>query len=104
MKLIKELTEDVNYLVEEKNGRKELFIEGPFLVAETINRVVEDEKDKKTMKRFQNQRMIIEQLGNTNRIPGASMKADMVRKKLRPDRIQLAQYRLVHEKNVRHRW
>ena len=48
-------------------------------VAEAVNRVVEDEKDKKTMKRFQNQRMIIEQLGNTTRIPEASMKADMVR-------------------------
>ena len=48
-------------------------------VAEAVNRVVEDEKDKKTMKRFQNQRMIIEQLGNTIRIPEASMKADMVR-------------------------
>jgi hypothetical protein len=38
MKLIKEITESVNYLVEEKDGKKELFIEGPFLVAETVNK------------------------------------------------------------------
>jgi len=38
MKLIKEVVEDVNYLVEEKDGKKTLYIEGPFLVAETINR------------------------------------------------------------------
>jgi hypothetical protein len=38
MKLIKEVVEDVNYLVEEKDGKKTLYIEGPFLVAETVNR------------------------------------------------------------------
>lgn len=38
MKLIKEITESVSYLTEEKNGKKELFIEGPFLVAEAVNR------------------------------------------------------------------
>ena len=38
MKLIKEITETVNYLTEDKNGKKELFIEGPFLVAEKKNR------------------------------------------------------------------
>jgi len=38
MKLIKELTESVNYITEEKDGKKTLFIEGPFLVAETVNR------------------------------------------------------------------
>lgn len=38
MKLIKEITESVNYLVEEKNGKKELYIEGPFLVAESVNK------------------------------------------------------------------
>lgn len=38
MKLIKEITESVSYLTEEKNGKKELFIEGPFLVAEKVNR------------------------------------------------------------------
>jgi hypothetical protein len=38
MKLIKEITESVNYLTEEKNGKKELFIEGPFLVAEKVNK------------------------------------------------------------------
>jgi len=38
MKLIKELVESVNYITEEKNGKKELFIEGPFLVAEAVNK------------------------------------------------------------------
>jgi hypothetical protein len=38
MKLIKEITESVNYLVEEKDGKKTLFIEGPFLVSERTNR------------------------------------------------------------------
>ena len=38
MKLIKEINETVNYLVEEANGKKTLHIEGPFLVAEKKNR------------------------------------------------------------------
>jgi hypothetical protein len=38
MKLITELNETVNYLVEESDGKKSLFIEGPFLVAEKTNR------------------------------------------------------------------
>jgi len=38
MKLIKEITESVNYLTEEKDGKKTLFIEGPFLVSEAVNR------------------------------------------------------------------
>jgi hypothetical protein len=38
MKLIKEVFENVSYLVEEKDGKKSLYIEGPFLVAETVNR------------------------------------------------------------------
>ena len=38
MKLIKEVVEDVKYLVEEKDGKKSLYIEGPFLVAEAVNR------------------------------------------------------------------
>lgn len=38
MKLIKEITESVNYLTEEKDGKKSLFIEGPFLVADVKNR------------------------------------------------------------------
>ena len=38
MKLIKEITESVNYLVEESDGKKSLFIEGPFLVSERKNR------------------------------------------------------------------
>ena len=38
MKLITELTESVQYITEEKDGKKSLFIEGPFLVAERTNR------------------------------------------------------------------
>jgi hypothetical protein len=38
MKLIKEITESVNYLTEEKDGKQSLFIEGPFLVSERTNR------------------------------------------------------------------
>ncbi|PNX49280.1 MAG: primosomal protein [Thermoplasmata archaeon M11B2D] len=38
MKLITELTEDVSYLVEEKNGKKDFFIEGIFLQANIKNR------------------------------------------------------------------
>jgi hypothetical protein len=38
MKLITELTESVNYLTEENDGKKSLFIEGPFLVSERKNR------------------------------------------------------------------
>jgi hypothetical protein len=38
MKLIRELNESVNYLTEEKDGKKTLYIEGPFLVAEAVNK------------------------------------------------------------------
>jgi len=38
MKLIRELSESVQYLTEEKDGKKTLFIEGPFLVAEAVNK------------------------------------------------------------------
>jgi hypothetical protein len=38
MKLIRELTESVQYLTEEKDGKKTLYIEGPFLVAEAVNK------------------------------------------------------------------
>lgn len=38
MKLIKEVFETVNYLVEEKDGKKSLYIEGPFLQTEVVNR------------------------------------------------------------------
>jgi len=38
MKLIKEIHETVNYLVEEADGKKTLHIEGPFLVAEKKNK------------------------------------------------------------------
>ena len=38
MKLIKEINETVNYLEEGTNGKKELYIEGPFLVSEKKNK------------------------------------------------------------------
>jgi hypothetical protein len=38
MKLITELNETVTYLTEESDGKRSLFIEGPFLVAEKTNR------------------------------------------------------------------
>jgi len=38
MKLIKEINETVSYLTEEKDGKKSMFIEGPFLVSEKKNR------------------------------------------------------------------
>ena len=38
MKLIKEVYETVNYVTEEKDGKKSLFIQGPFLVAEKKNK------------------------------------------------------------------
>jgi hypothetical protein len=38
MKLIKEIYDTVNYLTEDKDGKKSLFIEGPFLVAEKKNK------------------------------------------------------------------
>jgi Prohead core protein serine protease len=38
MKLIKEINETVNYLTEDADGKKSLFIEGPFLVAEKVNK------------------------------------------------------------------
>ena len=33
MKLIKEVFETVEYLTEDKDGQKQLYIQGPFLVA-----------------------------------------------------------------------
>jgi hypothetical protein len=38
MKLIKEINETVNYITEAADGKKELYIEGPFLVSEKKNR------------------------------------------------------------------
>ena len=38
MKLITEVTETINYLAEEKDGKKSLYIEGPFLQSEVVNR------------------------------------------------------------------
>jgi hypothetical protein len=55
MKLIKELVESVNYLTEEKDGKKTLYIEGPFLVAETKNknnRIYKEEVMRKEVHRY----------------------------------------------------
>jgi hypothetical protein len=38
MKLIKEINETISYIVEEADGKKCLHIEGPFLVAEKVNK------------------------------------------------------------------
>ena len=38
MKLISELTESVEYLVESNNGKKSYYIEGVFMQADTPNR------------------------------------------------------------------
>jgi len=56
MKLIKEITESVNYLTEEKDGKKTLYIEGPFLVAEKVNRngrMYKEETMRKEFSRYQ---------------------------------------------------
>ena len=55
MKLIRELTESVSYLTEEKDGKKSLFIEGPFLVAEAVNknkRMYKEETMRNEVKRY----------------------------------------------------
>ena len=55
MKLIRELTESVQYLTEEKDGKKTLFIEGPFLVAEAVNknkRMYKEETIRNEVKRY----------------------------------------------------
>lgn len=55
MKLIKEITESVNYLTEEKDGKKSLFIEGPFLVSERTNkngRMYKEETLRKEVNRY----------------------------------------------------
>ena len=55
MKLIRELTEFVQYLTEEKDGKKTLFIEGPFLVAEAVNknkRMYKEETMRNEVKRY----------------------------------------------------
>lgn len=55
MKLIKEITESVNYLVEEKDGKRTLFIEGPFLVSERVNkngRMYKEETMRKEVSRY----------------------------------------------------
>ena len=58
MTLIKEITESVNYLVEEKDGKKTLFIEGPFLVSERVNkngRMYKEETMRKEVSRYVNE-------------------------------------------------
>lgn len=55
MKLIRELTESVQYLIEEKDGKKTLYIEGPFLVAEAVNknkRMYKEETMRNEVKRY----------------------------------------------------
>lgn len=55
MKLIKEVTETVQYITEEKDGKKTLFIEGPFLVSERKNkngRLYEYDTMKKEVSRY----------------------------------------------------
>ena len=55
MKLIKELHETVNYITEDTSGKKELYIEGPFLVAEKKNkngRLYEYDTMKKEVHRY----------------------------------------------------
>ena len=55
MKLIRELTESVQYLTEEKDGKKTLYIEGPFLVAEAVNknkRMYKEETMRNEVKRY----------------------------------------------------
>lgn len=55
MKLIRELTESVQYITEEKDGKKSLFIEGPFLVAEAVNknkRMYKEETMRNEVKRY----------------------------------------------------
>lgn len=55
MKLIKEITESVNYITEEKDGKKSLFIEGPFLVTERQNRngrMYKEETMRKEVQRY----------------------------------------------------
>jgi len=59
MKLIKEMiTESVNYLTEESNGKKTLYIEGPFLVSEAKNRngrLYKEETMRREVNRYHNE-------------------------------------------------
>ena len=55
MKLIKEINETVNYITEEKDGKKNLYIEGPFLVSEEVNknrRMYKEETMRKEVSRY----------------------------------------------------
>jgi hypothetical protein len=56
LKLITEITESVEYLTEEKDGKKDLFIVGPFLVAECPNkngRLYKEETMRREVERYQ---------------------------------------------------
>lgn len=58
MKLITELNESVQYITEEKDGKKTLFIEGPFLVTERQNRngrIYKEETMRKEVQRYHEQ-------------------------------------------------
>lgn len=58
MKLIKEINETVNYLTEEADGKKTLYIEGPFLVSERTNkngRMYKEETMRKEVHRYTEQ-------------------------------------------------
>lgn len=60
MKLIKEVTDAVQYITEEKDGKKSLFIEGPFLVADTKNRngrIYESKVLSKEVARYMNEQV-----------------------------------------------
>jgi hypothetical protein len=55
MKLIKEINETVNYITEEKDGKRNLYIEGPFLVSEEVNknrRMYKEETMRKEVSRY----------------------------------------------------
>ena len=55
MKLIKEIVESVSYITEEKDGKKVLYIEGPFLVSERTNkngRLYKEETMRKEVSRY----------------------------------------------------
>lgn len=58
MKLITELNESVQYITEEKDGKKTLYIEGPFLVTERQNRngrIYKEETMRKEVQRYHEQ-------------------------------------------------
>ena len=67
MKLIRETVEEVQYITEEKNGKKELYIQGPYLVGDRKNkngRIYESKVLEKEVKRY------VEEFVNKNRAFG----------------------------------